>query len=97
MVIAKARVSAGVNVSSLGTNSYRISPKVSDDKCTHSRVHLWERSRECQFSSVTQSCLTLCNPMDYSTPGFPVHHQLAELAQTHAHRVVKAGEGDDRG
>ena len=93
MVIAKARVSAGVNVSSLGTNSYRISPKVSDDNCTHSRVPLCE----CQFSSVTQSCLTLCNPMDYSTLGFPVHHQLAELAQTRAHRVVKAGEGDDRG
>ena len=37
-----------------------------------------------QFSSVTQSCLTLCDPMDCSTPGFPVHHQLPELAQTHA-------------
>ena len=34
-----------------------------------------------QFSSVTQSCPTLCNPMDCSTPGFPVHHQLPELAQ----------------
>ena len=38
-----------------------------------------------QFSSVTQSCPTLCNPMDYSTPGFPVHHQLPELAKTHVH------------
>ena len=36
-----------------------------------------------QFSSVTQSCLTLCNPMDYSTPGFPVHIQLEEPTQTH--------------
>ena len=36
-----------------------------------------------QFSSVTQSCPTLCNPMDCSTPGFFVHHQLPELAQTH--------------
>ena len=36
-----------------------------------------------QFSSVTQSCLTLCDPMDCSTPGFPVHHQLLELTQTH--------------
>ena len=35
------------------------------------------------FGSVTQSCPTLCNPMDCSTPGFPVHHQLLELAQTH--------------
>ena len=37
-----------------------------------------------QFSSVTQSCLTLCNPMDCSTPGFAVHHQLPELTPTHA-------------
>ena len=36
-----------------------------------------------QFSSVTQSCLTLCDPMDYSMPGLPVHHQLPELTQTH--------------
>ena len=41
------------------------------------------------FSSVTQSCLTLCNPMD-CTPGFPVHCQLPELAQTHVHRVGDA-------
>ena len=40
-----------------------------------------------QFSSVAQSCLTLCDPMDCSTPGLPVHHQLPELAQTHVHRV----------
>ena len=36
-----------------------------------------------QFSSVTQSCPTLCDPMDWNMPGFPVHHQLLELAQTH--------------
>ena len=40
-----------------------------------------------QFSSVTQSCLTLCNPMNRSTPGLPVHHQLPEFIQTHVHRV----------
>ena len=38
-----------------------------------------------QFISVSQSCLTLCDPMDSSTPGFPVHHQLLELAQTYVH------------
>ena len=38
-----------------------------------------------QFSSVAQSCLTLCDPMDCSMPGLPVHHQLPELAQTHVH------------
>ena len=43
-----------------------------------------------QFSSVAQSCPTLCDPMDCSTPGLPVHHQLLELAQTHAHRVTDA-------
>ena len=36
-----------------------------------------------QFSSVVQSCLTLCDPMDCSMPGFPVHYQLPELTQTH--------------
>ena len=41
-----------------------------------------------QFSSATQSCPTFCNPMDCSTPGFPVHHQLLELAQTHVHESV---------
>ena len=41
-------------------------------------------------SSVAQSCPTLCDPMDCSTPGFPVHHQLPELAQTHVHRVGDA-------
>ena len=40
-----------------------------------------------QFNSVVQSCPTLCDPMDCSTPGFPVHPQLPELAQTHVHRV----------
>ena len=43
-----------------------------------------------QFSSVTQLCPTLCNPMDCSTPGFPVHHPFLELAQTHVHQVSDA-------
>ena len=40
-----------------------------------------------QFSSVAQSCLTLFDPMNHSTPGLPVHHQLPEVTQTHVHRV----------
>ena len=40
-----------------------------------------------QFSSVAQSCFTLCDPMNCSTPGLPVHHQLSEFTQTHVHRV----------
>ena len=43
-----------------------------------------------QFSSVTQSCLTLCDPMNCSTPGLPVHHQLLEFTETHVHLVSDA-------
>ena len=43
-----------------------------------------------QFSSVAQSCLTLCDLMNNSTLGLPVHHQLPEFAQTHVHRVSDA-------
>ena len=43
-----------------------------------------------QFSSVAQSCPTLCNPMNRSTPGLPVHHQLPEFTQTQVHRVSDA-------
>ena len=43
-----------------------------------------------QFSSVAQSCLTLCPPMDCSMPGLRVHHQLQELTQTRVHRVGDA-------
>ena len=43
-----------------------------------------------ESSSITQSCPTLCNPMDYSTPGLPVLHQLPELTQTHVHQVDDA-------
>ena len=43
-----------------------------------------------QFSSVTQSCPTLCDPMNCSTPGLPVHRQLPEFTQTHVHRVGNA-------
>ena len=42
------------------------------------------------FSSVAQSCPTLCDPMNHSTPGLPVHHQLPEFTQTHVHRVGDA-------
>ena len=45
---------------------------------------------EKKFSSVVQSCPTLCAPMNLSTPGFPVHHQLPEFTQTHVHRVGDA-------
>ena len=47
-------------------------------------------SSSLEFSSVTQSCPTLCDPMDHSMPGLPVHHQLQEFTQTHAHWVGDA-------
>ena len=43
-----------------------------------------------QFSSVAQSCPTLCDPMNRSTPGLPIHHHLLEFTQTHIHRVSDA-------
>ena len=49
----------------------------------------WRR-HHLQFSAVAQSCLTLCNPMNCSTPGLPVHHQLPEFTETHVHRVSDA-------
>ena len=49
----------------------------------------WKRNI-LQFSSVAQSCLTLCNAMECNTPGFPIHHYLPELAQTQAHLVGDA-------
>ena len=55
----------------------------------HQRLFQWVSCLH-KFSSVTQSCWTLCNPMDCSTPGLPVHHQLLELAQTHVHWVGDA-------
>ena len=50
---------------------------------------LWSK-HSAQFSSVAQSCLTLCDPMNLSTPGLPVYHKLLEFTQTHAHRVGDA-------
>ena len=49
-----------------------------------------EQFWEHQLSSVAQLCPTLCDPMDCSTPGFPVHHQLLEVAQIHVHQVSDA-------
>ena len=50
----------------------------------------WFRLCSVQFSSVAQSCPTLCDPMNCSMPGLPVHHQLPEFTQTHVHRVSDA-------
>ena len=62
-----------------------MSPALADGFITTSTT--WEALISYQFGSVAQPCPNLCNPMDHSTPGFPVHHQFPELAQTHVHRV----------
>ena len=56
-----------------------------DDCCL--KIYIDRVFSSFQFSSVTQSCLTLCDPMNHSTPGLPVHHQLLEFTQTRVHRV----------
>ena len=61
--------------------------KESDTTEHMSTFHMWNPPR---FSSVAQLCLTLCDSVDCSTPGFPVHHQLPELTQTYIHRVSDA-------
>ena len=63
-----------------------------DGDCSHEikRRLLLGRKVMTNLSSVTQSCLTLYNPMNHSSPGLPVHHQLPEFTQTHIHRVTDA-------
>ena len=59
----------------------QLSDQTTTNPCTYMK---------CQFSSVDQSCPTLCDPMNHSTPGLPVHHKLPEFTQTHIHRVSDA-------
>ena len=55
------------------------------------KIESWtKKTNSIQFSSVTQLCSTLCDPMDCITPGLPVHHQLLKLIQTHVHQVDDA-------
>jgi len=55
---------------------------------TNDYLYAYEEWLIFQFSSVAQPCPTLCDPMDYSTPGLPVQNQLLELAQTHVHPLL---------
>ena len=61
-------------------------------KCLKEHTSIYEVKllSSVQFSSVAQSCLTLCDPMNHSMPGLPGHHQLPEFTQTHVHRVSDA-------
>jgi len=58
--------------------------------CFHVLAIINSAAVSIQFSSVAQSCLTLCDPMNRSTPGLPVLHQLPEFTQIHVHRVGDA-------
>ena len=70
---------------SSGSNSVTIVHPASALSCENN-----QRLSSVQFSSVAQSCLTLCDPTNCSTPGLPVHHHLPEFTQTHVHRVSDA-------
>ena len=74
-------------------SSYKETLRPSRDPSSHHLPFLCSSIQQSvQFSSVTQSCLTVCDPMNRSTPGLPVHHQLLEFTQTHVHRVGDAIE-----
>ena len=68
----------------------RWTPQVDAQYATGDQWKNNSRKNEVQFSSVAQSCPTLCDPMNRSTSGFPVHHQLPEFIQTHVHQVGNA-------
>ena len=86
---SQTRLSNGTELNSLGTKE-KLSPFLSLNHCpgVYSLVNYIGCS--VQFSSVTQSHPTLCYPVNHSTPGLPVHHQLPEFTQTHVHRVGDA-------
>jgi len=71
------------------THRHRRQTWLPKGKCQGGRV-IFELEVNIQFSSVAQLCLTLCDPMDCSTPGLPVHHQLLKSTQTHVHWVSDA-------
>ena len=77
-------------VCSHSVNSSHFLSLVGDRECGKKDIFCPAQFSSVQFSSVAQSCPTLCDPMNHSTPGLPTHHQLPEFTQTHVHRV-----GDD--
>ena len=85
MGLGEERHPAGAQQAQAKGNSYREA-----HICSHRNNPWFPQFSSVQLSSVAQSCPTLCDPMDCSTPGFPVHHQLSELAQTYVHRISDA-------
>ena len=64
--------------------------KDEDNICILKKYVYYDLNNSVQFSSVAQSCLTLCDPLNCSTPGLPVHHHLPEFTQTDVHQVGDA-------
>ena len=83
----RARWATVHRVSKSWTQLKQLDPQKAGSLLTLTDVKL---SCSVQFSSVAQSCPTLCDPMNRSTPGLPVHHQFPEFTQTHVHRVSDA-------
>ena len=78
------------SIKPLLTKMYRINQAVLWSTCLFISKHNTSSISSVQFSSVAQSCPTLWDPMNFSTPGLPVHHQLPEFTQTHVHQVDDA-------
>ena len=94
-LIVNVQPGAGLSPTSRGGRKHMVqsSPEIQLDsgpRATHGGPWSFLAPPLSQFSSLTQLCPTLCDPMDCSTPGLPVHHQLLELAQTHVHWVSDA-------
>ena len=70
-----------------GSNQMSINREMDKEDVVHTYNGIFS---SVQFSPVAQSCPTLCNPMNRSTPGLPVHHQLPEFTETHVHQVSDA-------
>ena len=85
--IFQARILGWAAISSSRGQECRLSPQDERLLLNHTKTQGFLAT---QFSSVTQSCLTLCSPMNCSTPGLPVHHQTPEFTQTQVHRVGDA-------
>ena len=100
--IQKTKIMASIPITSWETDGETVADLISgvskittDRDCSHEIKRCLFLGRKImtnlvQFSSVTQSYPTLCDPMNHSMPGFPVHHQLPELTQTHVHCVGDA-------
>ena len=92
-----------LNLLTVNTKDLLLTNLLDSEALLHKRVNVFKKQNRFnynffpnqnptlfQLSSVAQSCLTLCDPMNCSTPGLPVHHHLPEFTQTHVHRVRDA-------